>query len=371
MEAILPLRQPAAAISEKLGWRNSVRSFSLAAALAVAAIVVAPQASRADEGGVSFWVPGFFGSLAAVPQQPGLSFASIYYHTSVTAGGNVAFARQVSRGNITTNFTGNLNASLDADADLFMAIPSYTFAQPLLGGQATVLMVVPTGRLKASVDATVTGSLGLGGPGFTISGGRTDQSTGFGDLGPQFNLRWNAGVHNFMTYVAGNITVGQYDQRSLANLGIGHNAIDAGAGYTYFDPTKGHEFSAVAGFTYNFENDHTQYKNGVDFHLDWGASQFLSKQFLIGLVGYIYQQVSCDSGAGNRVGCFESRVFGVGPQIGYIIPLGEWQGYLNLKGYGEFGAENRPEGWNVWLTFAISPAAAPPPPVARTSMIRK
>jgi Putative MetA-pathway of phenol degradation len=139
-------------------------------------------------------------------------------------------------------------------------------------------------------------------------------------------------------------------------------------GYTYFDPTKGHEFSAVASFTYNFENDHTQYKNGVDFHLDWGASQFLSKQFLIGLVGYIYRQVSCDSGAGDRVGCFESRVFGVGPQIGYIIPLGEWQGYLNLKGYGEFGAENRPEGWNIWLTFAISPAAAPP---ARTSMIRK
>jgi hypothetical protein len=33
------------------------------------------------------------------------------------------------------------------------------------------------------------------------------------------------------------------------------------------------------------------------------------------------------------------------------------QGYLNLKGYKEFGAEHRPEGWNAWLTFAISPAA--------------
>jgi hypothetical protein len=30
---------------------------------------------------------------------------------------------------------------------------------------------------------------------------------------------------------------------------------------------------------------------------------------------------------------------------------------MNLKGYYEFAAENRPEGWNVWLTFAISPAA--------------
>jgi hypothetical protein len=37
--------------------------------------------------------------------------------------------------------------------------------------------------------------------------------------------------------------------------------------------------------------------------------------------------------------------------------------YLNLKGYKEFEAENRPEGWNVWLTFALSPAAAPPSPV--------
>jgi hypothetical protein len=65
---------------------------------------------------------------------------------------------------------------------------------------------------------------------------------------------------------------------SLANLGIGHAAIDGGGGYTYFNPQTGHEFSAVAGFTYNFKNQDTQYQNGIDFHVDWGASQFLSKQ---------------------------------------------------------------------------------------------
>ena len=41
-------------------------------ALAVALALVS-QASLADEGGVSFWIPGFFGSLAATPQQPGFS----------------------------------------------------------------------------------------------------------------------------------------------------------------------------------------------------------------------------------------------------------------------------------------------------------
>jgi hypothetical protein len=41
------------------------------------------------------------------------------------------------------------------------------------------------------------------------------------------------------------------------------------------------------------------------------------------------------------------------------------QGYLNLKGYKEFGAEHRPEGWNVWLTLAISPAERTEAPSTR------
>ena len=81
-----------------------------------------------------------------------------------------------------------------------------------------------------------------------------------------------------MTYVQGNIPVGDYDPNRLANIGLGHVAIDSGGGYTYFNPATGHEFSAVAGFTYNFKNPDLQYRNGIDFHIDWGASQFLSKQ---------------------------------------------------------------------------------------------
>jgi hypothetical protein len=70
-----------------------------------------------------------------------------------------------------------------------------------------------------------------------------------------------------------------------------------------------------------------------------------------------YQQVSDDTGQRPILGGFRSRVIGVGPQIGYIFPVGNMQGYLNLKAYGEFDQDNRPAGWNRWLTFAISPAA--------------
>ena len=60
----------------------------------LSAVMAVPISAMADEGGVSFWLPGLFGSLAAAPQQPGWSLTSVYYHTSVSAGAEVARARE-------------------------------------------------------------------------------------------------------------------------------------------------------------------------------------------------------------------------------------------------------------------------------------
>ena len=125
----------------------------------------------------------------------------------------------------------------------------------------------------------------------------------------------------------------------------------------------------VTGATYNLKNTQTDYQNGIDWHLDWGASKFLSKQFFVGAVGYIYQQLTPDQGQAPILGPFRSRVFGVGPQIGYLFPVFDMQGYLNFKGYAEFEAENRPSGFNAWVTFAISPTA--PPPAAPKHLVLK
>src|SRR6202795_4941340 len=347
------------------------RTAGMAAGVLASAIMLFSQCALADEGGVSFWVPGFFGTLAAAPQQPGWSLANIYYHTSVSAGGDVALAREFQIGQVPANVTATarLNASVNATGDLGFVIPTYVFATPVLGGQASVSLVSAYGVVSTTLAGQLAGS--LTGPGggsipFMRSDSFNDTTWGFGDLIPQFALRWNAGVNNYMTYITGDIPVGAYQSNRLSNIGIGHGAIDAGAGYTYFNPATGHEFSGVLGFTYNFLNQATQYQNGVDLHFDWSASQFLTKQVQVGLVGYAYKDIGCDSGSGNRVGCFQSQVFGIGPQFGYIIPLSQGlQGYLNLKGYWEFGASDRPSGWNTWLTFVISPAAAPPPAPSR------
>src|SRR5262245_63706681 len=94
---------------------------------------------------------------------------------------------------------------------------------------------------------------------------------------------------------------------------------------------------------------------------------FLCHQLLSAHVSSDYTRLTPDRGQALILGDFKSRVAAIGPQIGYLFPIGDMQGYVNLKGYGEFAAQNRPEGWNVWLTLSISPKA----PEAVTRSIRQ
>jgi len=351
-----PATAPARSRMNPPAIHRAVQSRYLSGALALAITLSIPGISLADEGGVSFWLPGLYGSLAAAPQAaPGWSLYTFNYYTNVTAGGAVSAAREVQIGRFNPTVTANLAASLKAQAELEWIQPNYTFATPVLGGQLTLSLGEFVGWQSANVAGTLTATV----PPFTLirSDNITSTVSGLSDLYPSAALKWNDGVNNYMIYGTGDIPVGAYDSTRLANLGIGHGAVDGGVGYTYLNPAIGREFSADAGLTYNMKNPSTNYQNGVDFHLDWAASQFISQQVFVGPVGYFYDQLSCDSGSGDRVGCFESRVAGIGPQIGYLFPIGNMQGYLNLKGYGEFSGQDRPSGWNAWLTFAISPTA--------------
>src|SRR5262249_21821718 len=62
------------------------RATTLALICGTVAWACCTSAAKADQGGVSFWIPGFFGSLAAAPLQPGWTLQTNYYHTSVSAG---------------------------------------------------------------------------------------------------------------------------------------------------------------------------------------------------------------------------------------------------------------------------------------------
>src|SRR5258708_37454188 len=95
-------------------WRRGIprdaRSVCLAALLG--GLLTAPTAVLADENGMSFWLPGLFGSLAAAPLQPGWAITAMEYYDSVRAGGDVALALEISSGPFTTTLHADINRSL-------------------------------------------------------------------------------------------------------------------------------------------------------------------------------------------------------------------------------------------------------------------
>jgi hypothetical protein len=294
----------------------------------------------ADEAGVSFWLQGQFGSFAAAPSNPGWSFESTFYHATAAAGTGTSFPRG-----------GAIQAGMKSPTDFVMLTPTYVLATPVLGGQASVGMTGLFGRNTTSVSATLTAPGGA-----SLSGSRSDNVIGFGDLYPAATLKWNRDVHNFMVYATAAAPVGVYDPTRLATMGLGHWAADGGAGYTYLNEKIGFEWTAVFGLTYNFINPYTQYRSGIDAHLDWAISPYLTEKFHIGAVGYIYNQLTDDSGASPALGGFKSRVAGIGPQVGFFFPVADREAYLNLRGYYEFNARNRLEGWTAYVTFSVEAA---------------
>jgi hypothetical protein len=294
--------------------------------------------SFADEGGTSFWLPGQMGSFSASPSEPGWSIPLLYYYSSVKANASKSFL-----------ISGRVNAGLKARSDLFMVTPSYVFNKPIIGGQASIAVTGFVGRYTIDANASLVGPFGT-----IVTGQRKDTLTSVGDLFPTATLRWNYNVHNFMVYAMGDIPVGAYDINRLANMGLNHWSFDGGGGYTYLDEANHHEFSAVIGFTENFENPATHYKNGVDGHIDWSAAQFLSDNFFIGPSGYVFKQITGDTGTGARLGDFKSQIYGIGPQFGAFFKIGEQKWYMNLKVMHEFAAKNRPTGWNGWVSLTTA-----------------
>jgi hypothetical protein len=118
----------------------------LALALLGSAGVLFSPLGYADEGGVSFWFPVQYGSMAAVPSEPGWSLPLIYYHGSGDADGS----KQFSKG-------GSIRLGLEDDIDVLIAAPTYVFITPVLNGQAAVSVAAAYGRVEVDADATLTG----------------------------------------------------------------------------------------------------------------------------------------------------------------------------------------------------------------------
>ncbi|API52277.1 hypothetical protein BMW22_12170 [Rhizobium leguminosarum] len=169
------------------------------------------SSAHADEGGVSFWLPGQYGSLAAVAPSPGFAVSTMSYYY----GGNAGRDRPLNRG-------GGRSFGVDTDYFAQLIVPTYTLDTAFLGARPSFSIAFAPSWNRTSAE------VGLG----ALSARRSDELAGFGDMYPTAQLFWEQGVNNWMAYVTGDIPVGRYDPARLANLGIGHAAVGVGGSYT-------------------------------------------------------------------------------------------------------------------------------------------
>jgi hypothetical protein len=305
--------------------------------LSIAACLLGAARAAADEGGVSFWLPGQYSSFGAMPSNPGWSSETVYYYAAASAQAGINFRRG-----------GGLQVGLSSPVHLAMFTPTYSFETPIFGAQFAIGISAVVGKNSTSASATLTGP-----GGGTLAGAHSDSVVGFGDPSPTATLKWTKDDHYFMLYGTTGIPIGAYDINRMSAIGLGHWAADAGLGYTYYNEKAGFEFSAVAGLTYNFVNPYTDYRSGIDWHVDWSLSPYVSDKVLIGAVGYVYGQLTGDSAPGGVFGDSRSRVAAIGPQVGFFFPVAGREGFLSFKAYYEFDSHRRLDGWNGWITFSL------------------
>jgi hypothetical protein len=113
------------------------------------------------------------------------------------------------------------------------------------------------------------------------------------------------------------------------------------------------DISNTIGFTFNGENPATDYRSGTDFHWEGAVTQNFTKQFLAGIAGYVYDQITGDSGSGAKLGPFEGRADAIGAVMGYNFQLGKLPVAAKLKYFHEFDVKNRLQADAGFLTVSF------------------
>ncbi|HEX7675032.1 MAG TPA: hypothetical protein VF412_12715 [Bdellovibrio sp.] len=172
------------------------------------------------------------------------------------------------------------------------------------------------------------------------------------DLYPTASLKWDEGLNSYSFNGSFNPFASYYDSITPSNVGFVHSIIDLNANYTYSDSLTGLEISAALGMILNFANIYPS-QNETDIHLDVSISQYLSKDFFLGLIGCYCHQLSTDPGSGVLIGDFRASAVTVGYQFGYLFPMYQDRWSVSLRNSGDFDAQNHFGGWNTSVTLAI------------------
>ena len=117
------------------------------------------------------------------------------------------------------------------------------------------------------------------------------------------------------------LPTGSFKKNRSLNSGHGYTAFDTNIALSWLSKDMSRELSFTLGYILNTKNTDINYKTGHELHLDFLLGQHLSEHVELGLTGYLYDQLTNDSGAGALLGSFKGFAWGLGPAFSYSITL--------------------------------------------------
>lgn len=310
----------------------SSKRFLLTASIASACITVFAGNADATEGVAGRYIPGAYAGSGAgiVPPTPGVAYwaiSNLYYHGEASS--DVPF--------------GNNTIALGLEADMWATVFAGVYVPELdLPGNWTyaVQAAIPVGWTRAR--ATV---------GLAID--TTEEVTGLGDITVvPLLFGWHNDAMNtwFSAQLGITAPTGEWEEGSLAFIGLNYWTFSPMVGFTYLVPEHGLDFSAKFGIDINTENPDTDYYSGAVAHLDVSITKSLSENFAIGaFAGFLHQIEDDGSAFADTHDGFRGKSIGIGPLVSYKAKFGETEIDFRLKWAHEVEVENRMKGDAVFF----------------------
>ncbi len=300
---------------------------------AIFGITLLSAAALAGEGGSSHVLPGATATLVDLPPSvPGTFFKPMYLNYDGSA-------------SVPTPTAAGIVADLKATVDTVVLGGGHTFEQTVMGGaHYTAALFVPYTWIDLSGEVQLPG------------GGQVEKHTKVDDFGDMtlvpVMLAWKIGEWQFDTMLPIYAPTGSYKEGRLGNPSLNYWTFDPNVGVAYSGKESGFNGMLRAGYAINTENNATEYESGSILHIEGAIEQMIPAGagfVAVGAEAFYFDQLTCDSGDGATLGCFEGETAGLGPVLGYILPLGAQSLVLELKWLTELDTTNRLEGEYTWL----------------------
>jgi hypothetical protein len=298
------------------------------ATVAASTAIDEPRPARALEGGQSAYAKGLRDFMSGVLPPPG-----VLLRNDVTAYSGRENS-QIPQGQLSVGLRGYANIfSATVSTPLRILGGNYAFGARFAGTDVDADSSVTTRRGTTTRSGTVTGLNDM-------------------VLNPVI-VGWHAGNLHWNVATAVWIPAGGYETTRLANTGKNYWSWSPQLAATYADPQSGWEISAAFIYLFNFENTETRYRSGDVLHIDVSLGRRILPRMTLGVVGYLMEQTTGDSGAGATLGERKAQVVGLGPGARFDLSAGATPVTLVAKYYREFSARHTTQGDSATLSVRV------------------